>query len=572
MKGNEVEMTDMEFIENAPDGFFVADAEGSYQHVNRAACEITGYSREELLNLKIQDLIFKSDQEKAKEHFKQVSENGTATDTLRYVKKNNEVSHWVVKAFRNTTNKTPQLYAYVKDIGESRYFQNLEKIDSILNQALTNKESFSELVVEMGKTLNCTLSWLINPCTTEHQNYSVMAMYNKKAQPDNTLPTSPLPKPELSNNLMMKVCNSADPIVEYTFEGLGSDTPLSQRNGLEAIMLIKVSTKLNQPWLLGFQQKEEVYRWSKSNIRYVSEVAKKLANAIDNLTLINNLQASEEKVRKYSDDLEANVNKRTEELEAQATRLSESQKALTYLLEDMNEARNKLLFANEELDTLNQELESFSYSVSHDLRAPLTRLDGFSRALTDHLEGKLDDTAKHYLDRIRLSSQHMGNLIKDLLTLSRINRRELLKREIDISKLASNILTEITESEKTRQAEISIADNIFVNADKTLMEFMLRNLIENAWKFTRKRELTKIEIGQGEKNGTTHVYIKDNGIGFNMKYYDQLFAVFRRLHSNKEFTGTGIGLATVQRIVNRHKGSIWAESIEDEGSTFFFSI
>ena len=235
---------------------------------------------------------------------------------------------------------------------------------------------------------------------------------------------------------------------------------------------------------------------------------------------------------------------------------------------DINERKR----AEEALSATNKELEAFTYSVSHDLRAPLRAIDGFSLALARQYEQQLDETARHYLSRIRAGTQRMGELIDDLLQLSRINRGELRRQRVDLSELARGIANDLRVVEPQRRVELRIADDVVVQGDEKLLAIALENLLQNAWKFTGKREEASIEFGTtgGDRN-KVH-YLKDNGAGFDMAYADKLFGVFQRLHRLDEFPGTGVGLATVQRIIHRHGGRIWAESAIDRGATFYFTL
>lgn len=224
------------------------------------------------------------------------------------------------------------------------------------------------------------------------------------------------------------------------------------------------------------------------------------------------------------------------------------------------------------LEAANHELEAFSYSVSHDLRTPLRAIDGFSRILQNDYLTHLDDRGRNYLDRIRLAAQHMGVLIDDLLKLSRVTRIELSREEIDLYDLASEIMTELIRIEPERVVHFTVTRGIMAYADKNLMRVVLDNLFSNAWKFTSKLAEANIELGKIEQNRQTLYFIRDNGAGFDMTYADKLFGVFQRMHETSEFPGTGIGLATVQRIIHKHGGRIWAESAINMGTTFYFTL
>lgn len=224
------------------------------------------------------------------------------------------------------------------------------------------------------------------------------------------------------------------------------------------------------------------------------------------------------------------------------------------------------------LRSSNQELESFSYSVSHDLRSPLRSIDGFCNILLDEYEDKVDDPGKNYLHRIRAGVQHMGELIDDLLKLSRMNKAELERVQVDLSSMALSVFNKLKESEPKRNVELVVAPELSAYADVNLIESVLVNLIGNAWKYTEREKNAKIEIGCQHENDKEIFFVKDNGVGFDMRYADKLFGAFQRLHSVKDFPGTGIGLATVQRIILRHGGRIWANSEISEGAVFWFIL
>jgi light-regulated signal transduction histidine kinase (bacteriophytochrome) len=223
-----------------------------------------------------------------------------------------------------------------------------------------------------------------------------------------------------------------------------------------------------------------------------------------------------------------------------------------------------------QLEATNRELEAFTYSVSHDLRAPLRGMDGFSQVLVEDYSEKLDKKGKDYLLRIRKASQHMGHLIDDLLKLSRLTRSEMHFGQVNLSQLVKSIAHEYQQTHPKRNVQFVIAEDLCAKGDAPLLEVMLRNLIDNAWKFTSKTPDAKIEFGVTQKNGRNVYYLRDNGIGFDMNFSSKLFEIFQRQHT--EFEGTGIGLVTVKRIVQRHGGTIWAEGKINEGATFYFTL
>lgn len=225
-----------------------------------------------------------------------------------------------------------------------------------------------------------------------------------------------------------------------------------------------------------------------------------------------------------------------------------------------------------ELEAATREMESFSYSVSHDLRAPLRALDGFSATLLEEYASELDEKGRHYLDRIRAAAQRMAELIDALLNLSRLGRRELVRGDVDVSAMARSVAAELHAFDAERTVELRIADGMGANADAQLLRVVLQNLIGNALKSTSKRVDATVEIGSGLRDGERVFFVRDNGVGFDALYSAKLFKPFQRLHGIDEFPGTGIGLATVQRIVDRHGGRVWAESVPRGGASFYFTL
>jgi len=242
---------------------------------------------------------------------------------------------------------------------------------------------------------------------------------------------------------------------------------------------------------------------------------------------------------------------------------------------DMTERKlyeDQLLAQNTQLNAANKELEAFSYSVSHDLRAPLRSIDGFSKLLLEDYVNQLDASGADYLQRIRNNAQRMATLIDDMLNLSRLTRTEMRRQTVDLTSAAAAIVADLQTRDPERRVTFRIAEGLSVNADAHLLVIVLENLLNNAWKFTSKREQAEIELGSIREQGKATYFIRDNGAGFDPQYADKLFGAFQRLHGMNEFPGTGVGLATVQHIINRHGGRVWADAKPGAGATFYFTL
>ncbi|HEV3041478.1 MAG TPA: ATP-binding protein [Candidatus Angelobacter sp.] len=260
---------------------------------------------------------------------------------------------------------------------------------------------------------------------------------------------------------------------------------------------------------------------------------------------------------------------------AELMRAREQVKKLNATLENqLREVNLKLAQSNAELLALNQELESMSYSISHDLRAPLRAISGFSTIVLEDAADKLPAESKADLERVRDASRQMSEMIEGIVQLARISSCTIHREPVDLSKLASEIIDRLRKAEPARQVDVAIIPGLTARGDRALLQKMLENILDNAWKFTSKRQDTRIELGiqNGQGHAQPVYFVRDNGAGFDPRYAGKLFSPFRRLHLEKDFSGLGIGLVTVQRIIQRHGGRIWAESEVDKGATFYFVL
>jgi light-regulated signal transduction histidine kinase (bacteriophytochrome) len=293
--------------------------------------------------------------------------------------------------------------------------------------------------------------------------------------------------------------------------------------------------------LLCIHQCRGARQWQAIEIEFVNQIANHLGIALQHAELLA--------------DLRAEINERQ-----QAEQRSQ----------ELNQGLRQAIL---ELKAVNKELEAFSYSVSHDLRAPLRSVDGFSQALLEDCHEQLDPTGQDYLRRIRTATQRMGQLIDDLLTLSRVTRSDIRIGSVDLSRIASRLCNDLQQSQPERQVEFIIQAGLIAEGDNHLLQVVLENLLNNAWKFTSKHAQSTIEFGSlPQANGISIYFVRDDGAGFEMAYVNKLFGPFQRLHGIHDFPGNGIGLATVQRIVHRHGGRVWAEGAIEQGATFYFTL
>ena len=305
-------------------------------------------------------------------------------------------------------------------------------------------------------------------------------------------------------------------------------------------------------------QSQQPNAYNERQIRLLETVAAQLATALEKAALLEKLQQelierqlAEEEIRKLNAELEQRVLERT-------IALSVSEGSL----------RDRSI----QLEAANRELETFAYSVSHDLRAPLRAIKGFSQILLKDFSGNLNDEGSDFLQRISQAASQMGELIESLLSLSRLTRGELNRKDVDLSQLARDILEKMQLQEPERRMNYTIPDGLQASADEKLIRTALENLLGNAWKYTSKKEDPFIEMGSIIKEEQIVFFVRDNGVGFNMANANKLFGAFQRLHTDAEFPGHGIGLATIQRIIHRHGGKIWAEAEPDKGATFYFTL
>ena len=508
-------------------GMAITSVEKGWIDANNKICEILGYSLDELKQKTWVELTYTDDLDADLEKFNQVLENKIDSYSMekRFIRKNGALvfTKISVGCVRNSDGSVNYIVLLMEDITD-------RKIDEIVIRKSEERWQFAlegsgDGVWDWSIQLNevfFSKQWKAMLGFKEDEISENMEEWDKRIHPDDI---------EKVHEDIQKHFNGKTPVYENEHR---------------------------------IRCKDGSYKWIYSRGKVISRTDdEKPLRMIGTHSDITGRKRAKLELVKHRDKLEDLIKERTDEVER-------SQKSLVLLMEDVNEVNQELKSVNTILDATNTELEAFSYSVSHDLRAPLTRMDGFSKALIDSYSSNLDDKGVHFLNRIRASSQHMAKLIDDLLSLSRITREKVTRQKVDLSQTAGKIANELKASEPVRKVEFEIAKGLSANADRKFVEIILENLLGNSFKFTGKKENAVIEFGEKIIDKDEVFFIKDNGTGFNMKYYNKIFTAFQRLHSEKEYKGTGIGLAIVQRIINKHGGKIWAESEEGKGATFYF--
>ena len=334
------------------------------------------------------------------------------------------------------------------------------------------------------------------------------------------------------------------------------------------------------------EEKERFVETQRAMVNILEDAALEKTLLEDTQKAVFNILEDAAQEKTLQEDAQKAVLNILDDFTDEKVRLEENQRAMLNLLDDFDVERAKTEAANEGLrnafdslrrakevaDAANRELEAFSYSVSHDLRAPLRAIDGFSLALLNNYQNLLDERGGDYLRRVRAATQRMAQLIDDLLKLSSLNRGGMNIAPVDLSRMARDVVAELQKSQPERRVTFRIAEGISAECDGHLLKVVFDNLLGNAWKFTGHKEEATIEFAATQVDGETAYFIRDDGAGFDMAYSDKLFTTFQRLHLEKEFPGTGIGLSLVQRIIRRHGGNVWAEGAVGRGATFYFTL
>jgi PAS domain S-box-containing protein len=514
-------------IQTTMDGFLMTDMQFHLLKVNEAYCKMSGYNEQELLTMNIKDLAAKETTDETVDHFQRLLLNGSDCFETKHRRKDGSIYEVEIN-IQNKSGEIGQIVVFIKDVTTRK----------ISEKALKESEEKFRYYFEnspLGKSMTgIDGSLKVNNAFCKMLGYTEDELL-KKSWRDITHPD------DIEEN---------ERVVKSFLDGRKESYRFEKRylhkNG--DVVMTEVDTTLHRETdgkpkffitsinnITERKQAEKAAQMAQEETSRLLEAAEKSGQIL--LNVVEDEKIARDEIKKLNEGLEQRVAERTQQLEA-----------------------------------ANKELEAFSYSVSHDLRAPLRHINGYVDLLTHHFADSVPEQGKDYLNTIADSAKQMGVLIDDLLMFSRTGRQEMRQSFIDMKVVFDEVLKIINLDTKGRQINWITTNLPHVYCDPSLIKQVWINLLSNAVKFTQKKNKTVIEVGYKENEKEFEFYVRDNGVGFNMKYANKLFGVFQRLHSKKEFEGTGIGLANVQRIILRHGGRVWAEAEQDNGATFYFTL
>ncbi len=522
----------------APVGIFRTDEKGNCLYVNERWCAMAGITAEAASGDGWLQAIHPEDRERVFREWRESTATERAfTTECRFLRPDGTVT-WLLAQAAAEYDDQGKVVGYVGSVTDITELKRIEQaIQHIASgvSARTGEAFFESLVIHLGKLFSADYAFV--GLFEAPQRIRTIAVSDHGRIADNFI--YELAGTPCAQVLDRKTCN-----YPHDVQRLFPDDELLRRLDIQSYMGTPLADPHGRPLglivILNHRAQEDT-AW----IQPILEIfAARTSAELERLRALAELE-------RHRDSLEEIVRERTAEVRKQAMIIDRERTALAYA---------------------NRELESFAYSVSHDLRAPLRAINGFGQALEEDYAALLDAEGRDYLRRIRAASQRMGQLIDDLLKLSRVSRHQLQFEEVDLSTMAREILAELRQGTPGRRVDVHIERGLTARGDAKLLRIVLENLLDNAWKYTRRKPEARIEFGAVAQDGETVFFVRDNGTGFDMRYVDKLFVAFQRLHHLHEYEGTGIGLATVARIINRHSGRVWAEGESGKGAVFYFSL
>jgi PAS domain S-box-containing protein len=652
-----------QLVEGAHDVIYTHDMAGRFLSLNRAAEELSGYTRDELLSMDLSRILLPQDFIVVNEGLMNSRESvalqldiRTRDGRIRTVETRPQIveQHGQKLVHGIARDITDRKIAEQVRLAHVHFLESMERVDEAIRRA-ADIDSMMEVVLDTVLSLfECDRAWLLYPCDPDAPSCSVVMERTRPEYPGALSIDHKIALTEELSALLRRAQESSEPIgVQYDPD---ETDPAEMRTqfAIRSQLLMAIHPARSSPWIFGLHQCSRPRLWSEQDKSLFKEIGRRVGDALRSFLLLKDLRAGEERYRSLVESLNEIVftadrdgtltyvspsierlsDYKAEQLQgspfldlvhpddldgvrarfkqtlagivepfefrvfdahAQVHWIRVSSQPLVEkgvvtgiggVVADITDRRlaemevrelnqdleRRVLERTVQLQATVEELEAFSYSVSHDLRVPLRTVDGFSHVLLDEFGDSLGPEGRDLIDRIVGGTRQMSNLIRDLLDLAKISRTGMKRESTDLSSIARTIAAELQRADPTRCVDFALMPGVIAQCDSGLLRTALQNLIGNAWKYSGKHPSARIEFGRTDTAGQAVYYVRDDGAGFDMSEAVKLFSAFQRFHSDSEFEGTGVGLATVQRIIHRHGGTIWAESAPERGATFYFTL